>query len=207
VGGSDDTLIATFSNYGVSKVWLTYDGGTNWNNITNNLPDVPVRWALFHPQNAKQIILATELGIWMTDDASVPDFEWEHDASFPNVRVDNLQIRKADNTLLVITHGRGLWWGTWNYNPSTQVKEITQSEFTVFPNPASGIVNVRMKNKSVTNTEIIVSDINGRTVFSKNYNTPDRENISFDMTGNAKGVYFVKIKSGGKVFSEKIILK
>jgi hypothetical protein len=207
VGGSDDTLIATFSNYGVSKVWLTYDGGTNWNNITNNLPDVPVRWALFHPQNAKQIILATELGIWMTDDASVPDFEWEHDASFPNVRVDNLQIRKADNTLLVITHGRGLWWGTWNYNPSTQVKEITQSKFTVFPNPASGIVNVRMKNKSVTNTEIIVSDINGRTVFSKNYNTPDRENISFDMTGNAKGVYFVKIKSGGKVFSEKIILK
>jgi len=207
VGGSDDTLVATFSNYGVSKVWLTYDGGTNWNNITNNLPDVPVRWALFHPQNAKQIILATELGIWMTDDASVPDFEWEHDASFPNVRIDNLQIRKADNTLLVATHGRGLWWGIWNYNPSTSVKDIAQSEFAVFPNPTDGIVNISLNGKSFSNTGIVVSDINGRVVLSKSYNTTNQKYISFDLTGNAKGVYFVNIKSGGKVFSEKIILK
>ncbi len=204
VGGSDDTLVATFSNYGISKVWLTYDGGTNWTNISNNLPDVPVRWALFHPQNAKQIILATELGIWKTDDATVPGFQWEHDATFPNVRVDNLQIRKADNTLLAATHGRGLWWGTWNYNPSTSVKEISQNQFSVFPNPTSGIVNVSLNNGISDNAEIVVTDINGKVVFSE---TLDDEKVSFDLSGNAKGLYFVKISSGGRNFSEKIVLK
>ncbi len=207
VGGSDDTLIATFSNYGVSKVWQTYDGGTNWSNITNSLPDIPIRWALFHPQNAKQIILATELGIWMTDDASLPDFEWEHDASFPNVRIDNLQIRKADNTVLAATHGRGMWWGTWNYNPSTNINDFSQNDFSIYPNPTNGIVNIFLKNEISANTGIVVSSINGRVVLSKNYNTTNRKNISIDLTGNAKGVYFVNIKSGGKVSSEKIILK
>ncbi len=206
VGGSDDTLIAAFSNYGVSKVWLTFDGGSNWTNITNNLPDVPVRWALFHPQNAKQVILATELGVWMTDDVSAPGFEWEHDASFPNVRVDNLQIRRADNTLLVATHGRGLWYGTWNYNPATSVKEISRMDFKVFPNPTDGIVNVAIAGKRMGNCRVMVSDINGRIVLEKDFDARNGD-VALNLTENAKGIYFVKVEGGGKSYTEKMVLR
>ena len=50
VAGSDDQhLMATFTNYGVQNVWVTANGGTTWTAVDGNLPDMPVRWALFHP--------------------------------------------------------------------------------------------------------------------------------------------------------------
>jgi len=70
IGGSEDTLLVTFSNYGVPSVWQTYDGGIFWEDVSSNLPDMPIRWAVYHPQNALQIMLATELGIWGTNDGS-----------------------------------------------------------------------------------------------------------------------------------------
>ncbi len=100
-----------------------------------------------------------------------------------------------------------MWWGTWNYNPSTNINDFSQNDFSIYPNPTNGIVNIFLKNEISANTGIVVSSINGRVVLSKNYNTTNRKNISIDLTGNAKGVYFVNIKSGGKVSSEKIILK
>ncbi len=67
VGGSDDTLLVSFSNYGVSSIWLTYDGGNEWMEKQGNLPDMPVRWALLHPENAGQAMIATETGVWITN--------------------------------------------------------------------------------------------------------------------------------------------
>src|SRR5262249_9717796 len=35
-GSSDNFLVATFTNYGVSNVWYSTDGGTNWTAIDGN---------------------------------------------------------------------------------------------------------------------------------------------------------------------------
>ncbi|MCB0807134.1 MAG: hypothetical protein KDC05_15155, partial [Bacteroidales bacterium] len=45
LGGSEDTLLVTFSNYGVPSVWQTFDDANTWTDISGNLPDMPVRWA------------------------------------------------------------------------------------------------------------------------------------------------------------------
>ncbi len=130
----------------------------DWNNISGNLPDMPVRWAIYHPQNSKQVMLATELGVWTTNDAGAADVTWEPDINLPNVRVDMLVIRNADNTVLAATHGRGLQYATWQYNPGTSVAENTLTDLSVFPNPSTGIFNI----KNATSEEITVTDISGR---------------------------------------------
>jgi len=61
IGGSEDTLLVTFSNYGVPSVWQSSDGGNTWIDKSGNLPDMPIRWAVFHPQNSNQAMLATEI--------------------------------------------------------------------------------------------------------------------------------------------------
>ena len=113
IGGSEDTLLVTFSNYGVPSVWQTYDGGLNWVDISGNLPDMPIRWCLYHPENSKQIMLATEIGIWTTLAAHVDEVNWAPDPGMANVRIDMLQMRDADNTVLAATHGRGLQYLQW----------------------------------------------------------------------------------------------
>ncbi|MBT7463342.1 MAG: hypothetical protein HN686_05110, partial [Bacteroidetes bacterium] len=77
VGQSPDTLLTTFSNYGIESVWITVDGGDTWTSIEGNLPDMPVRWGIFHPESSEHIMLATETGTWTTDDALAAEVIWK----------------------------------------------------------------------------------------------------------------------------------
>ncbi|MEO9872976.1 LamG-like jellyroll fold domain-containing protein [Ekhidna sp.] len=108
--GDDNHLLVTFSNYGVTSVWETTDGGTNWTAVEGNLPDMPVRWALFNPNNSDQALIATELGVWSTDDLDGTSTIWEaSNNGLANVRTDMLQIRSSDNLVVAATHGRGIF--------------------------------------------------------------------------------------------------
>ncbi len=108
--GNDNHLLVTFSNYGVSSVWETTNGGTSWTEVEGNLPDMPVRWALFNPNNSDQALIATELGVWSTDNLNGASTVWEaSNSGLANVRTDMLQIRSSDNLVVAATHGRGLF--------------------------------------------------------------------------------------------------
>lgn len=108
-GSSDNFLIATYSNYGLPHVWYSVNGGTNWVNIQGNLPDIPVRWAMFHPDDNDKAIIATEMGVYETDNLNGAATVWVQNASFPVVKTNMLQYRFSDRTILAATHGRGLW--------------------------------------------------------------------------------------------------
>lgn len=108
--GDDDHLLVTFSNYGVVSLWESTDGGTNWTNVEGDLPDMPVRWAIFNPDNSNEVLIATELGVWSTDNLNGASTEWEpSNDGLANVRTDMLQIRDSDNLVVAATHGRGLF--------------------------------------------------------------------------------------------------
>ena len=110
VTGSDDQhLLACFTNYGVQNVWVTINGGTTWTNIDGNLPDMPVRWALFHPDDNTKAFIATETGVWETDLINGGSTVWNANSSFPNVRTDMIKYRASDRTIAAGTHGRGIW--------------------------------------------------------------------------------------------------
>lgn len=110
VGTSDDQLLATFSNYGVSSVYETTDGGLNWTDKNDNLPDIPVNWGLYNPKDTKQVLLATEMGVWSTSDITAANPGWEPtNSGLANVRCDMLKYRAADETVVVATWGRGVF--------------------------------------------------------------------------------------------------
>lgn len=108
-GTSDNFLIATYSNYGLPHVWVSTNGGTSWSNVNGNLPDVPVRWAMFYPENNTKAIIATEMGIFETDQLNGSSTNWVQNSTFPNVKTNMLQYRISDGTILAATHGRGFW--------------------------------------------------------------------------------------------------
>ncbi|SNT14546.1 Por secretion system C-terminal sorting domain-containing protein [Ekhidna lutea] len=117
VGSDNDHLIATASNYGIESVFFTQDGGTTWNSKEGNLPDMPIRGAIFNPSNYEEVMLATELGVWTTSAISDASPVWTvANDGLANVRCDMLQMREADGLIAVATHGRGLYtsdmWAT-----------------------------------------------------------------------------------------------
>lgn len=111
-GTADNFLIASYSNYGVPHVWVSTDAGASWSNVNGNLPDIPVRWAMFYPEDNGKAIIATEMGIFETTQLNGSSTSWVQNGTFPSVKTNMLQYRVSDRTILAATHGRGFWTTT-----------------------------------------------------------------------------------------------
>lgn len=205
IGGSEDTLLVTFSNYGVSSIWQTYDGGNQWQEVEGNLPDMPIRWALYHPQISTQAIVATELGVWFCQDLSLENPIWEPAIDgMANVRVDMLRIRESDNKILAATHGRGLFTTNFEFVPVGIANERDNPSFTVGPNPSNGEFFVEIpgshqivKNLSIYNTE-------GQIVYTKSYKD---EKIFVSLRNLFSGTYVLDVKTFNNHYSKKITIQ
>lgn len=82
------------------------------------------------------------------------------------------------------------------------VEESKEVKFTTFPNPTAGVVTLTFDNNFVTNGNAKVLDVTGREVLSTSFNS---NSINFDLSGNAKGIYFIQLSVEGKVYTQKII--
>lgn len=110
IGASENELLVTFTNYGLTSLWYTSNGGSTWQGKEGNLPDMPVRWALFNPNDRNEVILATEVGVWSTSNFNSSSPSWtSSNSGLANVRVDMLQMRQSDYEVIAATHGRGLF--------------------------------------------------------------------------------------------------
>lgn len=207
IGGSEDTLLVTFSNYGVPSVWQSYDGGQTWQDKEGNLPDMPIRWALYQQQDSKIALLATETGVWISNNLDQANVYWQPAVDgMANVRVDMLSLRKSDNTVIAATHGRGLFTATFDI--STGIENIQNSKFRVYPNPTTGLFTLTFETNKMVNSLIRVYDQNGKVV-AEDY--PDQGSGMYrrqmNLSGQAKGIYYLSIlQDGKKVRTEKIIL-
>ncbi len=111
-GTDDNNLIMCFSNYGISSIWVTPNGGTSWSAIEGNLPDMPVRWVMFFPDDNTRAYAATETGVWETALINGAATVWTPNPTFPTVKTNMLKYRPSDYTIIASTHGRGLWTAT-----------------------------------------------------------------------------------------------
>ncbi len=198
-GEDEETIIVSFSNFGVESIWITYDGGENWESKQSNLPDLPVRWLICHPKNRNQVMIATEIGIWTTNNIIEQNVVWEKQTSFPNVRVDMLQVRESDNTVLAAGHGRGLFYGFWQ-PVQVDLSDIEEKPYVIYPNPSNGIFTI----DNALGYNLQIENITGK-IIHKEILKSDKTKI--DISSEAKGIYFVNIFSENKKYSSKIIVQ
>ncbi|NQU35471.1 MAG: T9SS type A sorting domain-containing protein [Bacteroidetes bacterium] len=209
IGESEDNLLVTFSNYGVSSVWLTTDGGTTWEEKESNLPDMPIRWAIIHPDNNGQALLATEIGVWWTNTLNEENTTWETTVDgMANVRVDMLKIRSADNVVLAATHGRGMFTAEYPLDIYVDFEEYQEAptEFTIYPNPAVSFINIEQNSKFDINLKLSITNISGNVVFrEQSIGNPKHKKIDLDHL--SAGSYIVKLEYNNKVEYHKLLLR
>lgn len=171
-------MLATVSNYGVTSVFESTDGGTSWLSIEGNLPDMPVYWGLFAPPNAQLngagggnggIILGTELGVWTTSLPNGVSTQWAPNGNgLPNVRTDMLKFRFTDYMLVAATHGRGLFTTTL---PSvafpTGVSNVDNTkDFIKLTTVNPQQLAIRIGNTNTQKMQVRIYDMKGRLVHS-----------------------------------------
>jgi photosystem II stability/assembly factor-like uncharacterized protein len=207
IAGSEDTLVVTFSNYGVASVWQTFDGGQSWTDKEGNLPDMPIRWVIYHPLNSQQAMLATELGVYTTNELHETETMWSlSNEGLANVRVDMFDLRKADNTVLAATHGRGLFAANFPLDPNTGIGSnvANNPSIKLYPNPTFGMLTIDMPN-AVAAYQIKVFAIDGKLVAQAK--VEKTENHQMDLSSLKKGNYVLTLDDGFKKYSEKLVIK
>lgn len=183
--GNDDHILVTFSNYGANSIWETTDGGANWVSVEGNLPDMPVRWIIFNPVNNDQALIATELGVWSTDNLNGTATNWgATNNGLANVRVDMLQTRSSDKLIIAATHGRGLYY-TGAFSPAS-AGFITNTSI-IYPGRALEFVNTSVNANSYSwnfgdgNTSTLQNPI-------KKYTTPGTYSVTLSVNGGSSTV-------------------
>jgi hypothetical protein len=75
-------------------------------------------------------------------------------------------------------------------------------KLSVYPNPFIDHIKINFSDKTSYDIEIFIYDVNGKTHFYKKYDPTDV--IEIPMTIYKHNFYFLKVRSGGNSFSEKI---
>lgn len=208
-------ILATVSSYGVASVWESTNGGTVFNNIEGNLPDMPVRWGMFAPTGAELngisggtggILLATELGVWSTSQINGNATVWmPNNSGLANVRTDMLKYRPSDHTVAAATHGRGLFTTILpgNITDGGGGGPVSSPEFIQYINAEDNRLLIVVGSLQISKITIQVFDMAGRKVYES---AGAYQNTTVPLNNLSRGVYSVRCFGDDKEkFTQKFI--
>ncbi len=109
VNPSDPAKIyASLSNYNrLNKVFEYDPTSKKWNNMTGNLPNVPVNSIKYQANSPERLFVGTDIGVYYTDYNSR---YWErYGEGLPFTLVSDIEILEESNKIFISTYGRGIW--------------------------------------------------------------------------------------------------
>jgi len=165
VPGSDQILVVSFNRYQIDnqKVYISYNRGYTWINITGNLGNMPVRSLAIDHTPAHNIYVGAEIGVYTKP---LSGGNWTlYNPNLPNVSINELEIQYGTNVLRAITWGRGLWEyslvGRQSY-PSVLTTNITDTPTDIAPSASDpqDVTSVISYNGTISSAFVRWSDGN-----------------------------------------------
>lgn len=186
------------------KVFHTSNGGELWQNVSWNLPNLPVN-CIVHQQgnDSDYVYIGMDVGVYYTSDALDGGTRWEpYTENLPNVIVHDLKIQYRSSELFAGTYGRGIWKAPLVV-PSEVVSRETPMTGTLdcqlYPNPNAGEFTLAweadLQNGQPVRLRVV--DAVGREMHRQALTASggvSRQQL--DLTHLPPGLYFAEVRSG-----------
>ncbi len=186
----------SFSGYrngeNIGHIFSTSNLGSDWIDITGDLPDIPVNEVLIAKEDL--IHIATDIGVFFSMDEGQT---WELEGvGLPNVIVTDLTYHAQSDKLLAATYGRGMYLLSLNTGVGFDTPEYNLT-ITAFPLPFTDNLNLSLTTPQKGEYHIQVYNASGKLVLARKVLSVEGENvISFPMDDYPSGVYFVEVMDG-----------
>jgi plastocyanin len=144
------------------------------------------------------------LGI-LASNSFVGTYQWIDcfDNSFVTNETDQVFIPSTNGDYAVINTQSGCADTSFCFTISgLELNENALNTITISPNPSNGIFSINSANLDIIEVEIEIYNLQGTVV----YKASTFANESIDLCQQPKGIYLLKVKSGNKVLTNKIIL-
>ncbi|HEV8082873.1 MAG TPA: T9SS type A sorting domain-containing protein [Chitinophagaceae bacterium] len=221
---NDDEVLITVSNYNTTNIWYSKNAKSalpTWKNTEGNLTMPSIRSCVIVVKKdasgnpAAEYYVGTSVGLYSTTDINAASVTWEREGDniLGMALTTSLDYRPQDNTLLVGTHGNGMFYATTgapNYNPNSgtvvdpnlPASTLIQNLFPTFTNTSLQYVKGNVLNVNVISTRIY--NMAGQLVYS---NKSNYQSGTIDVKRLPAGGYVLKIESdnGKYKFIKKFI--
>ncbi|MCB0524297.1 MAG: T9SS type A sorting domain-containing protein [Lewinellaceae bacterium] len=187
------------------KVFCSSTAGTSWQNLSGNLPNVPVNCILFD-SITNYLMIGTDIGVYYSD-ADV--INWKpYGQGMPAVYVLDLKIRHSIRRLYAGTHGRGVFSIPLETLVGTQ-EELSSDvkKAVLYPNPANTQVYFKSTSTVAFDGSIRLFDAMGKLRLTKPVRNQRLDDQILDIASLPAGLYYVQIVgvSGKILTSEKLV--
>lgn len=177
------------------KVFRSENGGTNWENISYDLPNVPINSIRHQSSSLDNVVyIGTDVGVFYTHDQMNT---WElFSDGLPNVIVSDLDISVERNKIYAATFGRGLWVGDLFNNDPASIEPLLDAEISLYPNPNKGAFMLTITHPTLKHADAQIVDIMGRTLYNSMLpiaSSKVQHKIQLDLL---PGLYFLRISKG-----------
>lgn len=226
---STGQIVVTYPGYDWSSYVYRSSGSTtnfSFSNITNDLVLAPVYDALIDANNSDNILLATDLGVFASDNAGA---NWTEQNSGLNRSpvfklFQNKLYEDGCNVIYAGSYGRGAFRTTTltptgcditpykglNTSVEEPVKVTEKSpELNIYPNPAVNYIVMEIDNNKFENNAVIsLIDITGKVMIQERVNTNNKLKIKhqLDVSALSSGYYILSISDGKQALSDKFMI-
>ncbi len=220
---ANDVLVA-FSNYEITSIFHSTDGGQNWADVSGTLEDNPdgsgdgpaVLWvSRLELEDSTVYFAGTSTGLYSTTSLDSTNTVWEQEGaeSIGNVVINMIQTRAHDGKVLVATHGTGMY--STRYKDYVGVNEVKRPslEVRLYPNPVINQAIFRFNIAKASPVTLEVFDIQGRKVnqllnqpLAAGEHTVTWFGNDFNANKLAAGTYIAVLKAGNKQTTIKLVI-
>ncbi|WP_369048477.1 reprolysin-like metallopeptidase [Tenacibaculum sp. UWU-22] len=181
-------------------VFIDWNGDFNFD-TTNERYDLGILYNNSTPASLNKDII-------VPNDAIIGSTRMRVNIEYTNTQTSNLAGEGAcdsDHT--------SEWGETEDYtlnieNNTTNVENFNFNSFNLYPNPSNGTFNLTFEVVNTDKVSILLFDLMGRLVEEKQYlDTSSVFSEKLNYSKIASGLYFLKIKNGGKQIIKKVIVK
>jgi photosystem II stability/assembly factor-like uncharacterized protein len=218
-----DVIYVTLSGFRwdepISHVYRSSDLGQTWDDISGNLPEIPVNCIAIDPDVDDRYFVGTDAGLFLTEDGGSTWYSLS--SGLGNVPVTAMKIHSDTRTLVAGTYGLSAYKIDMD-DIYVGIKQPLAGQnlsgiLSVYPNPAdlnpAQPVNVTFSIKNKVHVEVSVFDLRGRLIanlFSGACPEGVRQLEWNKKTSNGSdpvpGIYFVKLRAGVEEETVKLVL-
>jgi len=188
-------------------IFKTTDGGQNWEDISGNLPSIPINDIVISATD-DYLYIATDTGVWYSINQGS---QW--DVVGDNLQIGivaDIKIHEPTNTLYAGTFGRSLYsFNIEDIGVEVAENQIELANIIVYPNPIVESFNLEFEVKQSTLGRIILTDVHGKTMailFEGNFES-GKQVFHLDRNNLKTGIYFIRIKTNNTYLVRKVIVQ
>jgi photosystem II stability/assembly factor-like uncharacterized protein len=216
---NENTAYATFSGLKWKDpqphIFKTTNKGTNWTDISSNLPDAPINGFVINPNRPEVLFVGTDVGAYYTVNGGQ---SWQDvGPGLPLVSVYDLKIHDTENFLVAGTHGRSMY--KLDLAQITDIHESDQRTIKDFylspnyPNPFNPTTTIQYKTARAYYVQLKIYNILGQEINTlvnsqqpAGLHTVMWNGLNQHGKAVSSGIYLYSIKVNGKTQTKRMML-